>query len=57
MWKYIYEMGVLAQQEMISCLGFLGKYMNNYDGLHSDLLGYGQLNLGGNSFFILGFVV
>ena len=43
MWKYIYEMGVLAQQEVVSSIGFLGKYVINFAGLHSDRLGYGQL--------------
>ena len=43
MWKYIYEMGVLAQQEVVSCVGFLGKYVINFAGLHSDWLGYGQM--------------
>ena len=38
MWKYIYEMGVLAQQEVVSCAGFLGKYAINFAGLHSDWL-------------------
>ena len=36
-------MGVLALQEVISCVGFLGKYVINFAGLHSDWLGYGQL--------------
>ena len=43
MWKYIYEMGVLAQQEVVSSIGFLGNYAINFAGLHSDWLGYGQL--------------
>ena len=43
MWKYIHEMGVLAQQKVVSCVGFLGKYVINFAGLHSDWLGYGQL--------------
>ena len=43
MWKYIYEMGVLAQQEVVSSIGFLGKYVINFAGLSSDWLGYGQL--------------
>ena len=43
MWKYIYEMGVLAQQQVISSVGFLGKYVINFAGLQSDWLGYGQL--------------
>ena len=44
MWKYIYAMGVLSQQEVISCVRYLGKYVNNLTGLHSDWLGYGLLN-------------
>ena len=42
-WKDIYEIGVLAQLEVVSCVGFLGKYMINFAGLHSDWLGCGQL--------------
>ena len=41
--EYIYKMGVLTLQEVVSCVGFLGKYMTNFSGLHSDWLGYGQL--------------
>ena len=40
-------MGVLSQQKVVSCVGFLGKYVNNSAGLHSDWLGYGQLNWAG----------
>ena len=47
MWKYIYEMGVLAQQEVVNSIGFLGKYVINFAGLHSDWLGYDQLILAG----------
>ena len=36
-------MGALAQQEVVSCVGFPGKYVINFAGLHSDWLGYGQL--------------
>ena len=36
-------MGVLAQQEVVSSIGLLGKYVINFAGLHSDWLGYGQL--------------
>ena len=36
-------MGVIAQQEVVSCIGFLGKYVINFAGQHSDWLGYGQL--------------
>ena len=36
-------MGALAQQEVVSCVGFPGKYVINFAGLHSDLLGYGRL--------------
>ena len=43
MWKYIYEISVLEQQELVSSIGFLGKYVINFAGLHSDWLGYGQL--------------
>ena len=43
MWKYIYKTGVLAQQEVVGSVGFLGKYVINFAGLHSDWLGYGQL--------------
>ena len=43
MWKHIYEMGVLAHQEVASSIGFLGKYVINFARLHTDCLGYGQL--------------
>ena len=43
MWKYIYDMGVLAQQEVVNSIGFLGKDVINFAGLHSNWLGYGQL--------------
>ena len=36
-------MGVLAQQEVVSSIGFLGKYVINFAGLRSGWKGYGQL--------------
>ena len=53
MWKYIFEMGVLVQQEVVSRVGFRGKYVINFAGLHSDWLSYG---FGREFFLCLSFV-
>ena len=47
MWTYIYARAVLSQQEVVSCIRFLGKHVNILAGLHSDWLLYSQLNWAG----------